>query len=777
MNLPLLFIRDDKYSTVSDYMFNLYLEKAGIDINYTVKYWSNWDVAEELLYIWEQKYDTKFMLVPMSANFLSGLLPGKSLESYRGSLLEHEGHRIVPCIDPQRIFERKRYFRDLIQLDLTRAKKYSDTEKSLDKYTVKILDTLDSIKSELDTFYKSGKRCIAVDIETYYRYITHFSFCFSNDKTACIPFYDLETFHFGVNEEAEIWRLLGKMLEDKRVHKIAHSAVFEGTFFYDTFGIVCNPLHDTMIQQNIANPEMPKALDFVTSLCGDGFPYYKDDGKEKGTSTVYSALIKNVNTFRRYNALDSLVTYRAFFWLQSQLKQQKNIAAYKEQRRLIHPCVFMGSKGIKADTDEMKRQSIKLRKEIKQIERRFYDKVGKYVNMASNKEMHKLFYNDLGAQEVRKNGRVTLDADALLFHQTKDMKEAHILQDHRKKSKFDSTYLNMPIDKDGRIRSSINPAGTWTGRLRSKQTVYKTGCNFQNLPKGMKTLLTPDDGYIVISVDLNQAENRCVAFLAEEKRMMEAFNTGKDVHKLTASLMFNIPIEEVEDDPGDPLSQRNKGKRANHSLNYGFGAKAFALKYGMPLWEAQQIHGAYHKVYNLRRYWNVSVQQAVRHGFIENLLGRRFYFTDKRTIFDDHKVKMQIYAANPQSSVGSLMNWYGVNYFYYNPQTFHEGVMMNQVHDSLDFAWPADKIGRLWNATGKLQQSLEKKLVTPNGLDFTIPVSINIGYSYGKMLEISSDEFRNVKLDKFRHWIRNLNVLEQFDKFPVEVSDFEQKIA
>ena len=127
--------------------------------------------------------------------------------------------------------------------------------------------------------------------------------------------------------------------------------------------------------------------------------------------------------------------------------------------------------------------------------------------------------------------------------------------------------------------------------------------NLQNWPHSMLRYLIADEGHIYYSFDLSQFENRIVAYVGNIKQMIEAFETGIDVHSLTAALIFGKPINEVSRKDGScPLgdgqhSERFWGKKANHGLNYDLGYKSFALYYELPEREAKAIVERYHQAY------------------------------------------------------------------------------------------------------------------------------------------------------------------------------------
>ena len=100
------------------------------------------------------------------------------------------------------------------------------------------------------------------------------------------------------------------------------------------------------------------------------------------------------------------------------------------------------------------------------------------------------------------------------------------------------------------MRCAFNPVGTKSGRLSSSKTIFGTGTNLQNQPAEMKGYMMADDGFVLYNMDLSQAENRVVAYIAPEPSMIQAFENGTDIHSQTAGLIFRKPVDEISDEPG-----------------------------------------------------------------------------------------------------------------------------------------------------------------------------------------------------------------------------------
>lgn len=285
-----------------------------------------------------------------------------------------------------------------------------------------------------------------------------------------------------------------------------------------------------------------------------------------------------------------------------------------------------------------------------------------------------------------------------------------------------------------RLRCAFNPVGTVSGRISSGKTIFGTGINMQTVPRDpmvFKKYLMADDGYIIYEIDLSQAENRVVAYIAPDPNMVDAFEKGVDIHKLTASKIFNKPVDEISDEPGSSTigsgkeSERDWGKRANHSLNYDMGYKTFAIKYEFNEGEARRVVEAYHMMYpGVRRYHRWVQTQLGQNRTLTDCLGFHRLFLDR---WGDGLFK-EAYSWIPQSTVGRKINRDGLIYAY---DSIRPVELLNQVHDSIVFQISKgytvlEHAQCIWS----LKESLESP-ITFKGMQFKIPVDLKAGVSWG----------------------------------------------
>jgi uracil-DNA glycosylase family 4 len=675
----------------------------------------------------------------------------------RGSILEWSGRKVIPTIHPSAIQYSDMsgkgglyIYKYFIELDIRKAVKQSfSPEIKLPSRILRIKPTyLEAIEYIVECHQEAK---VGFDIEVMRGEISCLSIAISPHDAMCIPFIAEGKPYFNDYEEGEIWAAVGHLLEDDTVTKVGQNIIFDAGMMLNRLGIKTKNVDDTMIAQGILTPDFPKGLDFITSIHTDE-PYYKDEGKKwmnLGGSTE--------EDFWRYNNRDSAVCLEAFPKIMSEVQGMGNGAVYEEQRNLIYSLLYMQERGMLVDVEGIRKASEDAEKEIEELNEQFQELCGEEVNTRSPKQLATYFYIKKGYPIYKKGGKPTVDEKALKrlarkTAQREASKEATLLLKIRKLQKLKGTYLDMKLS-DGRMKSAYNPVGAAdSGRLSSSRDIFGRGGNLQTLPNSVRRFVSADPGYILYSMDLSQAENRIVAYIAPVIEMLDAFEKGVDIHSKTASLIFGIPIEEVSDVPGScPLgngdqSQRFWGKKANHGLNYGMGYKRFALENEMPEGEAKLIVDRYHAAYpGVRQYHNWVEEELRRNNRqLINPFGRVRVFLNRwgPALFNE--------ASNfiPQSTVADIINRWGINFLY--RRDFEGLELLNQIHDSLVFQIPT-ALGTLHHANCiiAIKESLSQEILF-RGRSFRIPVDLETGMTLYKPSKGDSEEEVRMGLRKVK---------------------------
>ena len=209
--------------------------------------------------------------------------------------------------------------------------------------------------------------------------------------------------------------------------------------------------------------------------------------------------------------------------------------------------------------------------------------------------------------------------------------------------------------------------------------------------------------------------------------MIEVFENGLDMHRMTASLIFHKHYDDVSDEPGEDgePSERDWAKRANHGFNYGYGPHSFSLLYEVPLSQAKWIHQAYHAAYPgvERDYWGYVQRQLKQDRTLTNLFDRKTQFLGKWS----EKLLHEAYSCIPQGTCGDLVNDWGLNFIYYNDDPLFKHVeLLTQIHDSIDFQIPLSlPIEAHAKILIKIKQSLEHPIAWRNK-KFSIPADLTV---------------------------------------------------
>ena len=662
----------------------------------------------------DMDYNVIVAVGPIAMYALTGK---KQIMKWHGSILESTilpGKKVIPIIKPSSAL-REYLLTYMIIHDLKRVALESEyPELNLPTYDMVLNPGFEQAVELLDGLIEK-KEPVAFDIEVVGQEVECFAFASSPKEAFCIALYDKGEV-YTVEQEALLLQKTGIILEDPDIEVILQNGAFDCTFMRTKYGFKTTRIQDSMVAQALVAPDMPKGLGFLCTAYTRQ-PYYKDDGKMH-----YKGQTDDAKGFWRYNALDALITFEAYEILLKDVKSLGVEEIYNTTVGIIPILVEMQDLGIKMDTEGLKKEGVRLTAFIEDTQKELNKLAGMDLNVNSFKQLQAYFYVIKGVKPYTKKGRPTVDEKALIKLSAKGFAEASIILAIRKAKKYLSTYVSMNIDSDERLRCSFNPVGTPTGRLSSsKSIITKTGGNMQNLPHTFYKYMLVEEEYVAYSSDLSGAENRIVANVGPVPAMKQAFDEGGDVHRLTASLIFDIPI----DDPkllelcplgGGLQNYRYWGKKMNHSSNYGIGKNALALALEIEPAAASKLLVAYHAQYpEVQAGFQAQVISMLRDGrLVTNLMGRKRLFLNRwgTDLF------MSAFGHLPQSTVADMINRWG----FYTLNNFKEVRIINQIHDSLVFEIPVSA-GWHYHQTvlEALTNALEQK-VTWRMKSFTIPL-------------------------------------------------------
>ncbi len=288
---------------------------------------------------------------------------------------------------------------------------------------------------------------------------------------------------------------------------------------------------------------------------------------------------------------------------------------------LISVLARMEAVGVGVDRAELQRLNDELSVEADGLRQAIQDAAGETFNVNSTKALREILYEKLQLTPGKKtkSGYTTDQAQLEKIRDEHEIVE-HLLR-YREVEKLRSTYgesLLAEIADDGRIHATFNQTVARTGRLSSEHP------NLHNIPvrtemgRAFRKAFVPSDGYELLVADYNQIELRCIAHLAEDPGLVEAFTSGTDVHRVVAGRVFDVAPDDVD------FEQRSKAKMVSYGLAYGMEAYGLGQRLGIPTREAAEILDAYFAGFPaVRDYMDRTVTEARNRGYTETLFGRR----------------------------------------------------------------------------------------------------------------------------------------------------------
>ena len=337
---------------------------------------------------------------------------------------------------------------------------------------------------------------VCFDIECTPDFITCFSLAIRNDSgvitSMCIPLMDNSGNYWTVEQESAIWTGLAEILIDPAIGIICQNGMFDLMFILRTMNIISDNFYfDTMLAQHLVYTELPKGLDFLTSVY-TYHPYYKDEGKQSHLS-----VIKDWPSYWAYNAKDSAYLFEITDNLQQELIDFECVEAQAYQMALHKPLMEMEFNGILTDQEGIAAYRIVLSRRINALQHGLNKLSKSEININSAKQMIAYFYGTLMIKPYlnKKNGNPSCDTIALHRIAKRGKKgsfEAKIIIKIRQYFKLLSTYFNINVDEDNRLRCGYRIAGTVSGRISSNKTFFGTGANLQNQPYAYKKYLMAD---------------------------------------------------------------------------------------------------------------------------------------------------------------------------------------------------------------------------------------------------------------------------------------------
>ncbi len=497
--------------------------------------------------------------------------------------------------------------------------------------------------------------------------------------------------------EDEALALLKPLLEDPGVLKIAQNAKFDWHIFRQR-GVEVAPVDDTMLLSYVLDSGATNeghGMDALSERWLGHKPIAFSEVAGSGKNFIGFARVP-IDRATQYAAEDADVTWRLWRVLKCRLVSERMATVYETlERPLVMPLARMERRGVAIDRDMLSRLSGEFAQSMARIEAEIYEMVGSPFNLGSPKQLGDILFGQMGLPGAKKTATGAWSTSASILEDLAE--EGHALPrrilDWRQLSKLKSTYADAlpgyvnPSTK--RVHTSYALASTTTGRLSSSDP------NLQNIPvrneegRKIRRAFIAEKGNKLISADYSQIELRLLAHIADIAALKKAFAEGLDIHAMTASEMFGVPIKDM---PGEV---RRRAKAINFGIIYGISAFGLANQLGIPREEA----GAYIRKYferfpGIRDYMEAMRKQARAEGFVRTIFGRKCHFPRINASNPSERAFNERAAINApiQGSAADIIRRAMARMDDALARAKLQARMLLQVHDELVFEAPEDEI-------------------------------------------------------------------------------------
>jgi DNA polymerase-1 len=425
---------------------------------------------------------------------------------------------------------------------------------------------------------------------------------------------------------------LKPLLEDPAVLKVAQNGKYDLAVLR-RYGIDVSPIEDTMLISFTLEGGLRKGhgMDELskTWLEHEPISFKTVAGSGKGQKSFKHVALDQATC---YAAEDADVTLRLYEHLRPRVAEQRLLTVYETlERPMPRVLVDMELAGVKVDPDRLRQLSNDFAVRMGELETQAHELAGRPFNLGSPKQVGEILFKEmgLGSGKFTATGQLSTDASMLEDLAAQGHALPRVLLDWRQLSKLKGTYTDNLVDaidpRTGRVHTSYKLAAATTGRLASEDP------NLQNIPirteegRKIRQCFIAEPGHVLISADYSQIELRLLAHIGDIPQLKRAFQEGLDIHAMTASEMFGVPVE------GMPAETRRRAKAINFGIVYGISAFGLSNQLGIPREEA----GAYIKTYferfpGIRTYMDRMQQQVRSQAFVTTIFGRKVHIPAAR---------------------------------------------------------------------------------------------------------------------------------------------------
>lgn len=523
---------------------------------------------------------------------------------------------------------------------------------------------------------------------------------------------------------------LKSLFENETIYKTTHNAKIAYNILRNLEILAEGVIFDTALASYVKDPQRNHELDVqsmehLNHAIMPFAPFEKNKKKQISFSDAPVDSILNYSSDESFTILE-LTKY----WINNLDKKELELT-YDIEVPLTFVLADMEYNGVSVDEDYLHKLTISMNNQLAKIEGRIYEIAGGVFNINSPRQVGEVLFEKLGLKAKKKRGKTNYSTNAAVLEELAEEYEiAQLILDYRKFAKLKSTYteaLPALIDrKDNRIHTTYNQTVTATGRLSSSNP------NLQNIPvrteEGNKIrnafVSGNKENGLILSADYSQIELRLLAHITQDKHLLEAFNIGVDVHTLTASKVFDVPVEDVTKE------MRYKSKAVNFGIIYGQSKYGLAKSLGISNADAETFIEKYFATYpRVKAYMEGTVLEAEEKGFVETIFGRKRYLATELSSSNGMIREFAKRAAINQPIQGTaadLMKIAMIDFSKKLKENNLKSKMIMQVHDELVVEVVKSELDVVTNLV-KEAMELNQPLSVP------LVVDVNVGESWKEL--------------------------------------------
>ena len=508
--------------------------------------------------------------------------------------------------------------------------------------------------------------------------------------------------------EADVLARLKPLLQDASIMKILQNAKFD----LQVLGqrkIEVHPVEDTMLMSYaLAAGQRGHGMDELSELYLGHKPISIKELLGTGKSQITFDQVP-LEKATPYAAEDADITFRLWQMMRPELVKDRVVSVYQTTEKPLVPVIVdMEKNGICVDRNVLSRLSGEFAQKMAAMEVDIYKLAGETFNIASPKQLGDILFDKMGLPggKKTKTGAWGTGADVLegLAAEGHDL-AAQVLE-WRGLAKLKSTYTDALPEfinpETGRIHTSYSLASTTTGRLASSDP------NLQNIPirtedgRRIRTAFVAEKGNLLVSADYSQIELRLLAHIADIDSLRQAFADGQDIHAMTASEMFGVPLADMK------AETRRRAKAINFGIIYGISAFGLANQLGISRGEASDYIKAYFEKFpGIKDYMEAVKQEAHAQGYVSTLFGRRIYLREIDSKIPARRAFAERAAINApiQGSAADIIRRAMIAMPPVLKKKSPKSRMLLQVHDELIFEAPESETDKLMQNVREVMQN------------------------------------------------------------------------